>query len=115
MVTVPAVTVFENITIEAGGTAFAGTEITSGDPAGRSVSFTLSVKTEVSDSVKDVLVDWGDGETTDLGGVSQAVASHSFSTAGIFVLTVKVDTSAGRHTVFPITLTVGQAGSGRPQ
>jgi hypothetical protein len=72
------------------------------------VSFTLSVKTDVSDFVKDVLVDWGDGETADFGAVSQSVASHSYSSAGTFVLTTMVDTSAGRHATFPIRLTVGR-------
>jgi hypothetical protein len=68
----------------------------------------LAVKTDASDSVKDALVDWGDGEATDLGAVSQGVASHSFSTAGVFVLTARVDTSAGRHTTVSTHLTVGQ-------
>ncbi|SRR5258706_5946205 len=105
--TVPAVTIVASISIEGGGTAaFASTTIASGDPAGKSVSLALSVKTEVSDSVKSVVVGWGDEQTTDLGAVSQGVASHSFSTAGAFVLTVTVDTSAGRHSIFPISLTI---------
>ena len=72
------------------------------------MSFMLSVTTDVSDSVKDVSVNWGDGETTDLGPGNHAVASHSYSKAGVFVLTPSVDTSAGRHATFSIRLTVGQ-------
>jgi hypothetical protein len=107
-VTVPAVTIFASITIAgpaAVTTAIAGP---TGILLGQSVSFTFSIKTDASDSVRDVLVDWGDGETADLGAVSQGVASHSFSTAGTFVLTAKVDTSAGRHPTVSVALTVGR-------
>jgi hypothetical protein len=102
-VTAQGVTIFASITIEGPATAFAYTAI---EGVGQSVSFTFSVKTDVSDSVKDVLVDWGDGETADLGGVSQGGPSHSFSAAGTFVLTAKVDTSAGHHATVSIPLTV---------
>jgi hypothetical protein len=109
VVNAPAVTIVASISIETGGTAaFTSTTIPSGDPAGKSVSYTFSVKTDVSDSVTDVAVDWGDGQTTDLGAVTQGAASHSFSTAGTFVLTVKVETSAGPHIAFPISLMVGR-------
>jgi hypothetical protein len=110
-VTVPGVTIVASITIEKGRSAFATFAIQkafrSGVSAGQSVSFTLSIKTDEGDSVKDALVEWGDGETADLGAVNQAVTSHSFSTAGTFVLTVKVDTLAGGHISVPISLTVG--------
>jgi hypothetical protein len=104
---VPGVTIFASITIAgpAVTTAVAGpTSVL----LGQSVSFTSSVKTDASDSVKDVLVDWGDGETADLGSVNQAVASHSFSTAGTFVLTAKVGTSAGHHATVSFPLTIGR-------
>jgi hypothetical protein len=106
-VTVPAVTIFASITIAGAVTTAIGGG-PSGVPLGESVSFKLSVKTDASDSVKDALVDWGDGEATDLGAVSQGVASHSFSTAGAFVLTARVETSAGRHITVSTHLTVGQ-------
>jgi len=87
-VPVTVLTISALIVIDEKGYATASTAIEglvgSGVPP-QSVSFTLSVKTGVSDSVKDVLVEWGDGETADLGAVSQAAASHSFSTAGTFV------------------------------
>jgi hypothetical protein len=106
-VTVPGVAIFANITI-------AGPAVTTtvGGPTsvllGQSVSFTSSIKTDASDAVKDALVDWGDGETADLGSVNQAVASHSFSAAGSIVLTEKVDTSAGHHATVSFPLTVGR-------
>jgi hypothetical protein len=54
-VTVPAVTIFANITIAgltAGATAIAGpTRV----PLGQSVSFAFSIKTDASDSLQDVL------------------------------------------------------------
>jgi hypothetical protein len=109
-VTVPGVTILATVTIE-GFSSFATIAIQKpfrpGVAAGQLVSFTLSVRTAERDSVKDALVEWGDGETADLGAVSQAVTSHSFSTAGTFVLTVKVDTLAGGHISVPISLTVG--------
>ena len=77
-------------------------------PVGQPVSFALTVETGGNDSVKDVRIDWGDGATDDFGAVSEAVAVHSFSTPGTFVLTTRVDTSAGRHITVPITLTVGR-------
>ena len=106
-VTVPGVTIFTSITI-AGPAVMTAVEGPTSVLLGQSVSFTSSIKTDASDSVKDVLVDWGDGETADLGAVSQAVASHSFSTAGAFVVTAKVDTSSGRHITVPIPLTIGR-------
>src|SRR5258708_7174789 len=83
-VMVPSLTIVASIVITIEGTAVVSTAIQgpfqSGVPV--SVSFTFSVKTDAADSVKDVLVDWGDGETTDLGAGSQSVAYHSYSTAG---------------------------------
>lgn len=107
--TVPDITISAFITIQGdatAGTASMWTALLSPSRVPGLVSFTLSVKTDPSDSVKDASVDWGDGETTDLGAVSQAVTSHSYATAGAVVLTVKVETSAGRQALMPIHVTV---------
>jgi hypothetical protein len=107
-VTAQAVTMFASIMIAGGNTLTTTSSgfLVSGVRIGQPVSLTLSVKSD--DPVKDVSVDWGDGETADLGAVSQAVASHSFSTAGAFVVTAKVDMSSGRHITVPIPLTIGR-------
>jgi hypothetical protein len=99
----PGTTIFESITIGSNTLFAAGA--TSGS-VGRPVSFSVTINTDVNDSVKDVLVDWGDGATVDFGAVSQAAASHSFTTSGDFVLTTKVETSSGHRGTFPIKFTI---------
>jgi hypothetical protein len=97
------------IAIEGGGTAVAVTSVTGPFPIGVPVpvSFALSIKTDASDSVKDVMVEWGDGQMAELGALTQVVASHAYATAGTFVLTTNVETTAGRQASVPIRLTVG--------
>ena len=73
---------------------------------GLPVSFTVTVQTDVNDSVRDMVVNWGDDATVDFGAVSQAAASHSFTTSGDFVVMTNVETSSGRSGAFRMILTV---------
>jgi len=65
--------------------------------AGLPASFTFNVTVPATGSaVRSLNVNWGDGSSTNLGGVTgTAVVSHKFATAGTYTVTGTVTDSAG--------------------
>jgi adhesin/invasin len=71
---------------------------TTSPTAGQPSNFTFAVTPATSNgsAIKNLNIDWNDGSTQDLGGVSgSAVISHTFPKDGTFVVTATVTDAAG--------------------
>jgi len=59
-------------------------------------------------SVQDVLVNFGDGQTADLGGVSNTVnVPHTYTSTGTFTVTVTVIDTSGQTTIGTTAVSIG--------
>jgi hypothetical protein len=71
-------------------------------------TFTFTLGTlPPGDFVKDVIVDWGDGQTQDLGAISTNTSvSHVYTTAGTYAVKATLHDTAGTSTTVSNSVTV---------
>jgi hypothetical protein len=77
-------------------------------PGGSTISFQIQVQIPTGLSVQNVVVDWGDGQTQNLGGLSGVVTIPHTYPNGVrtYVVTVTVTDSTGRTTTGSTTVSI---------
>jgi PKD repeat protein len=70
---------------------------------------TLSIQVTVASgiSVQDLLVNFGDGTSADLGGATSASVPHVYTTIGTFTVTVTVLDTSGQTTIGTAAVSIG--------
>jgi Big-like domain-containing protein/PKD domain-containing protein len=58
-------------------------------------------------SVQDLAINFGDGQTADLGGANSASVPHVYTTTGTFTVTVTVTDTSGQTTVGTTAISIG--------
>ena len=75
-----------------------------------SYTFAVTAATTNGSAIKDVTVDWGDGQTQDLGVVTgNAVVSHIYHAAGTYTIKGTVTDASGYQAVVQTAVTVNPA------
>jgi PKD repeat protein len=59
-------------------------------------------------SVQDLTINFGDGQTADLGGATSASVPHVYTAPGTYTVTVTVLDTTGQTTVGTAAVSVGQ-------
>ena len=82
-----------------------GTAPSAGLPA--SYTFVVSVAAQNGSAVRDLFINWGDGQSQDLGAVTgTAAVAHVYNSAGTYIITAKVTDAAGNSSTVSTAVTV---------
>jgi len=71
-------------------------------------TFTIQITAPTGVAIVNTTIDYGDGLADNLGGGSTPQARHTYTTVGLFTVTVKTVDTAGTTSIGTTTVSVGQ-------